>query len=577
MKKFLLSVLVGASAFAASAYTASDFVGKVCGQIWLGNEMNTTAGLRNCYGVFEADPSNANNVILKGFNQFDKAVFTVSGSSLKLVNAEGGFNVVDPTDNSTYEVFTVASQGKWFQVNYYQSRYYYNWYGPTGASWTGTIQELPAYDCLKVSFSSAALAFIKDVTFQEMFDISKKAFFYVYDANGIQQMQTSNGAKENPIRVSLRSSSEEGMQLGIHNFAEKGWSFRHPDDELVVEMINGGVVANVDADGNVTIDDQPITGVSKTTGYETYSGGGYWVSPYITYTGNDRIRKTDNGGAITGKYVSNGLTVSGENLWHKDHAGDLEVYEDANITLDSWVLYRDLETSSRNMLTVNANSMDFMLPDTPSATMKVDKFGFNDEDGLYVKGELINVANDRMVESYEIYAVPGKYTKITDNGFDCHPEHGHSNAISLTGYDYTLNPANAAAKIVSKDNRTFEKLLPPSVMLANGWDLNNKEYTFYVRFNFKSSAVSRAAGAVGFGAMGSSGDGTVTSVGEILGGSDVDIRVAGGEIVVSGAENVEVYTVSGTQVYAGGEGSVAVQPGMYVVKAGQTVKKVVVK
>lgn len=77
--------------------------------------------------------------------------------------------------------------------------------------------------------------------------------------------------------------------------------------------------------------------------------------------------------------------------------------------------------------------------------------------------------------------------------------------------------------------------------------------------------------------MATSLSGTPTSIDDITSNNALTVKAGNGEIAVSGAQHVEVYTLSGVCIYSGAEGNVAVAPGIYVVKADGTVRKVTVK
>ena len=71
----------------------------------------------------------------------------------------------------------------------------------------------------------------------------------------------------------------------------------------------------------------------------------------------------------------------------------------------------------------------------------------------------------------------------------------------------------------------------------------------------------------------------VTSIEAPLIGSHEAVIAGGtGEITVGGTDSlVEVFTLSGAKAYSGAAGTIAVAPGIYLVKAGTQVKKVSVK
>lgn len=568
MKKLLLlltPILALCAGSTANAYEAKDFIGKVCGQSWLGNPLNTTAGLEGSYGVFEEDPSDPNNVILKGFRMCDQATFRVSDNTLTLLKSNEQFTA-SSADGTQYDIFTTQYDTGRSWVNGYGYVTFYNFYGPIEDSpWEGTISEFPSGNCLKVTFNTGVgLAFMDELSFSMIHDISEKTFFYVYDANGTQYMNTNKGVKTLPVRVTLQNETSEKKIYGIQNFAGFGWTFRNEEEELTVTFVNYGILATVDNNNKVTITDQPVAGITKTTGWTKNSGGGFWCAAKVTYTGNKKIRKTSSGGSIEGTYTELGTQISGENMWHPDHDGDFKISEDARIDLENdWVVEKVIDNGAGTDFTVSESNIVFGKDVTPNVKLTINTYGFDSARGMFMTCTLSDYKNAEQVESYEIYAVPNHFSSINDSGFTTDPYKGHANAVCLEDYACSsTNPDRLAFYIPIEDFKDY------------GWDKNNNKFTFFVKFNLKPLARSTSSA---FGAMATSLSGTPTSIDDITSNNALTVKAGNGEIAVSGAQHVEVYTLSGVCIYSGAEGNVAVAPGIYVVKADGAVRKVTVK
>jgi hypothetical protein len=232
---------------------------------------------------------------------------------------------------------------------------------------------------------------------------------------------------------------------------------------------------------------------------------------------------------------------------------------------------------------------------TLDVALSIDQFGSN-ADNIYVSGTITPNANTDFVDHYELCVKPGTSKTVNDfaDGYKSDPNGfvGSTN-ISSSSYDFSYDAESNSANNVrsfrvessdadseeASESISFSKLIPKSALTSKG--TSNDDYSFYVKAVYKSEYIKDNATDPGlnptFHDIQSSGITTgIESV--VEGGSDVAIYGVDGAIEVFGeVSNVDVYSISGAQVYSGSEKTIAVSAGLYIVKAGKAVAKVVVK
>lgn len=234
---------------------------------------------------------------------------------------------------------------------------------------------------------------------------------------------------------------------------------------------------------------------------------------------------------------------------------------------------------------------------TPDCKVNIVHKGYGDagnyypgEKALYLSGNIEILKNINDIEEYELYLIPGEgHDPVNDKTYDHTKMHAKATRIDLGDFHHhhtpEATPANAPKRAIEKDpdqiaaelndGLNFNLLIPESKMAAT--DPNGK-YSVYV------AAKHTAASAADFGtdrtfhAMTAVGNPN-TGVNDVIAGNmDAAITVNGGVITILGSNGpASIYTASGVEVYNGGDGDVTVAPGMYIVRAGKTVRKVTVK
>jgi hypothetical protein len=233
---------------------------------------------------------------------------------------------------------------------------------------------------------------------------------------------------------------------------------------------------------------------------------------------------------------------------------------------------------------------------TLDVALSIDQFGSN-ADNIYVSGTITPNANTDFVDHYELCVKPGTSKTVTNfaDGYksDANGFVGSTN-ISSSSYDFSYDAESNSANNVrsfrvessdadseeASESISFSKLIPKSALTSKG--TSNDDYSFYVKAVYKSEYINEDNATdpglnPTFHDIQSSGITTgIESV--VEGGSDVAIYGVDGTIEVFGeVSSVDVYSISGAQVYSGSEKTIAVPAGLYIVKAGKAVAKVVVK
>lgn len=577
MKKILLSVLVGASAFAASAITVDQLTQ------WGGYAMEIPYGGADRGGG--ALWSNANIKVEKSGSGLK-----ISGIMTGLVD-DKGLTLTVNNYNSSSNSFTVNDEATLTKADgsfgasiyglnknytYYSTQYGY-YYDYSNTSLKCTVTQPDEYRYV-ITIPSCELA-------SSTFNIQLNSIqIMVFKANAVATDICNGESRTYPIGY-----YENGNAIQILNLGNEGANYYVSASRY--SMANNGfyrVEGSYDANDNITLASQYAfsTGVINVE-KQKYNYSGYQDPWYQYYDGVKTwmFKGSDNNFAsskstITGKRYDTGEIshiFNEKNHWVSD-GGTVKTMSDAVlVTLDDYAVYSGSTYDDACTNTVITMKEGVDLTHAVELTIGTGDMDFayanhTDADGTLHRQLILNALihsreNTDYVKDYDLYVVPARLGSVdTWSDADHDHEKGHVNGYCIAKGISAESVSRAADDEipVSIDLNTENGDEVP--LLAEGANHNS----FYLKANYSNANLHPTFHSLVSMPI-------TTSVGEILGGSDVDIRVAGGEIVVSGAENVEVYTVSGTQVYAGGEGSVAVQPGMYVVKAGQTVKKVVVK
>lgn len=382
-----------------------------------------------------------------------------------------------------------------------------------------------------------------------------------------------------PVRVEKYSEGGEDY-LEVRNWMNGGIGAEvTPSSALIWDANIGHPSGKIDyANNTVALDPQ---GWNFEMQY-VYEGAKYYKPYYYYWTsfyGNGRNyvqysiagMKEDANGDYNATDPIEGTFDTGK-TYHKNYQKDAWVTDGGSVTTHASDFYIDfgpyMYFGSDGTIYDHMDRTVITSPDEAEVTAQfefaINQFGANDKGEVYVNADIIPIENCENISDYEIMIVPKSYTSIKDEGFTHSFELGHTEAVSLKGCEtgYRPNKVAAARAAGSQNFNLMTKLANPAA--------STKDYTLFVKANYNNGLEPT------FHNLSAMGD-NITSAEQIRFDANISIEAKGGEIVVSGANDVEVFTISGTQVYAGGEGSIAVAPGIYVVKADGKVEKVNVK
>ena len=197
------------------------------------------------------------------------------------------------------------------------------------------------------------------------------------------------------------------------------------------------------------------------------------------------------------------------------------------------------------------------------------------DQGVYV-GADINTVSDKadLVDHYEVMMVPGHLKSINEFTEHLCNENGHkkaqtiSQSVSDTSHDYTPSKVSARSAATGGNDYSISKLVKANKI--ENVDPEGK-YSFFIKTVYKDQSLTPTFHSLQYMSDYNTG---VDAAEADLG---AEIKADGGTIEVSGARHMTVTTIAGAEVYSGEATRVDVAPGIYIVKAGNTVKKVLVK
>jgi hypothetical protein len=301
------------------------------------------------------------------------------------------------------------------------------------------------------------------------------------------------------------------------------------------------------------------------------------VCPWVT---NDGDRLTGGGKDIV--FKDYGLRISSNS--NSDVALEPSYYEEYSETRIVWGGFHDF---------------------TLGVDLSIEEFGAN-SGCVYVKGKITPTKNVKFVDHYELCIKKGHETSVNEfpsegdndyrkaaNGYPKatnlfgigNIESANENTISVPLTVKRRAAASSSSAEVSDDPTDeieFTKFFSTSELNEKASASNLTDYSFYVKAVYKDEYVGTTEEDPGLNPTYHSlttFSGTLTGVESVAdSSSDVAIYGVDGAIEVFGeVSSVGVYTISGAQVYSGSEKTIAVPAGLYIVKAGKAVAKVVVK
>jgi len=333
-------------------------------------------------------------------------------------------------------------------------------------------------------------------------------------------------------------------------------------------------------------------GYDLTTGEAWLDGGQEarilnWSWGSYAHRTNVRFGKVANVNTSTGKFDFNdvkGSAQAKEGMHHNaphtywvTNGGTCRTFsEGMSLTFPTfaYVFYNFIESSSTEQMqsseayggtTIAVDGADITL----NTDMTLDLVGINDTH-IRVEATLDALENTDHVDAYELWMVPGKHADGAVNSTPFNHENGHENAVLLQRVSAS-EPAMATYASGAPATYKFNRLIAKAD-LAPANTHPDDVYSFFVKahYNPATNLAPTFHNLVSDPLVVTGIDGVDFEAAAITAGAGV-IRVAGTDAPAA------VYTVSGAKVYEGTDRTISVAAGIYIVKAGDTTAKVVVR
>ena len=540
--------------------------------------------------------------MLSNSNQY--TFFRTSGTPT-FTNQSGRLLIKGALDNSIEMIFTISgstaqlyltSEDCWDLKSYLGSNAVGQYFDITGSNWGIIIPLNKSYSFWTTynGISSARNAMTGTVT----------------ESNGHYKIEIKN-----PFAILIFNNNDQLFSDTVYDgFVFETYSTNATVEETITDWqwdrrAKNQYKANFDfgSDGTVTIDNWGNLGnayvVNQNTGYQQMTSfKGTWSiedpnDMYMTVTAGEYGQFVGENASGTSTYMLNYFV--GSNWDGKSYLDDIRSSLSYNNLKHSsiWINGRGITTAD---FTANFQNYSCVVPEItdnittsyltnwylPNKVMRdytgsiakikgIDlthqvnienaKMGYghvnnNDNNYLYIEGDIVPGINSYFVESYELFMIPGAYNSPTGSDFN-NTEKGHKNGYSLEGHEF--NPGDYFPKSVNVEDNAdedgkihFERIISENELISQGIKDANTSYSFYVKTNY----TSESGLAPSFHAL-TAFDHTTVGVEDII-ISDTDDEDA----------PVVYYNLNGVQMNGDN-----LTPGIYVRRQGNTATKVVIK
>lgn len=570
MKKVLLPILAAGVCASASALSLNDLTNKTVAVMLTGNGFQLSLPVATSSGVFQKT-SDSKTLRLSNFYEGFGSNFQLQGDKLVFKTYTGDNK--SPFYTDTYAVFSMCEVGMYtatlesgstipvmcWEYGSEDESWVANQYAgdPSGVQgWAfSTDGRALLLELMDVSqgTSNATLVDIQCFNSMQIYTYPTNATATEYQGNLIGDMYNVDVTVEDG-KIAIKNFLNLGMSYQV-NTSEPSYSLNFIqgtiDEDGIIELPIQEVAGDVDFSFTGQMDDndsylgdgQLFT--NGPTGYWfVYMGTTYYPWQLVDYSSFNKT--TGEASAVTGAMTTGEATHTGTNNW-VGNGGDCKTQVETTYEFGPTGIYGaayDDIIGSADRIVIKSSDES-----TADVELHIAKATYYDNTAQAI-GFITSKANTDLVDHYDVYAVSGKYTSITDSGFVTDNTIGNANAVLV--HDGSAD---------TEKDYTFTDAFNHS---------GNGDYTFFVKANYTTASGL----APTFHAM--------TTVEAQNSAADIDANAAAsvtahnGVITIAGSDaEATVCNAAGAVIYKGYDRSIAVQPGVYMVQLGSTVVKVI--
>lgn len=562
------------------------------------------------------------------FEDYSDICLTISGTSVKIANRK----YIQPiyagrTWNSYYGYVNQYKQAAVYVLNKNGNTYYCLIPARTDTNrpsegdndWVGTVTQNSdgSYTITMEDFYVAKLTYI-----------STKAVGYLYDNN------ENNLGLYNTTYYTIGSEKcSGGLTIRTYNPKNTATDTYYSAENGTIENRQYAVDVELKADGKMTIENWGNLGQANVCTFAALSPGQTWQTGFNQFEGEynfgtkEVLMKTCN--RLLSPYRQTGYLY--EQMIHGDlrEVDGETMAEDIQGTIDCKIAHKggNLWLNGKTYITEVSDvvfnfpkygigdsaddniddpyfeiaevtntriPVDGMYEYTHDVDFKAAEMGltyFIPTDEYYVRGEIdpASVKNPGYVDHYELHIIPGEHSddEVTNAAF-MNWDKGHDLAVNISDpkyYEssYPTEEAPAAVKAMAdnadaaqaanSDGRFLRKISAQELKDANAYNADHK-YTVYLKAVYTGDSGLEPS----FHALHSLGEPVVTGLDNIYGDVKGNVEVNGTTVTLSNtADKGMIATTTGTIVYQGGDATVDLAPGVYVVRAGSYVGKIIIR
>lgn len=562
------------------------------------------------------------------FENYSDICLTISGTSVKIANRK----YIQPiyagrTYHSYYGYVNQYKQAAVYVLNKNGNTYYCLIPARTDTSrpsegdndWVGTVTQ---------NSDGSYTITMEDYYVAKLTYISTKAVGYLYDNN------ENNLGLYNTTYYTIGSEKcSGGLTIRTYNPKNTATDTYYSAENGTTENRQYAVDVELKADGKMTIENWGNLGRANVSTFAALNPGEIWQTDFNQFEGeynfgtkevlmkqcNRLLSPYPQAGYMYEQMIHgelqniNGVTMAEDimgtidcKIAHK--GGNLWLNGSSYITQVSDIVFNFPKYGIGDSADDNTEDPYFEIAEVTNTRIPVDgmyeythdvdfkaaEMGltyFIPTDEYYVRGEIdpASVKNPGYVDHYELHIIPGEHSddEVTNAAF-MNWDKGHNLAVNISDpkyYEssYPTEEAPAAVKAMAdnadaaqaanSDGRFLRKISAQELKDANAYNADHK-YTVYLKAVYTGDSGLESS----FHALYSLGEPVVTGLDNIYGDVKGNVMVDGTTVTLSNtADKGMIATTTGTIVYQGGDATVDLAPGVYVVRAGSYVGKIIIR